>query len=111
MAVGLPGGSTRIHALPLELVGTHAVPYGRVLLHVGAGLTLGPSFARTQVGTATSSRTRLELGGAVVGGVTQPAGPGFVVGELTLVLARAPDAVVDSSPRGAQLSVGYRLGL
>lgn len=106
---GQAGVTERLHALPCEALARYALPLGYGQLELGAGLSLGPSLTRVASANVTTWRTRLELGALAALGVSQEAGAGLATGEVTLVAARTHAGVVESSPRGAGLSVGYQI--
>lgn len=109
----------RVHALPLEILvsfesydlfgSVFATP---LALRVALGAVLAPAIVSVSRRDAAARReAMLEGGGVASVGLAQPAGPGEAVADLVFAMATGRDGLVNSSPGGVQLALGYRLGL
>jgi hypothetical protein len=100
---------SRIHTVPLELVGLVVLPTAVLDLMGGIGLSMNVTYGTLAVtGQASTARGLVDWGGILVAGAGRALGPGELVGEVSYGLSSRSRGQIETAPGGLQVAVGYR---
>jgi hypothetical protein len=103
---------SRLHAVPVGLVGVFYFPTGSLDPYLGGGMSL--DVIRSSVSLPTHSdlgRTDLEIGFVAVAGAEMTLGPGAAFLEVRYALTTKSDGLIETDPGGLTAGAGYRIRL
>ena len=103
---------SRLHAVPIELVGIFYFPIGLVDPYLGGGMSLDVIRSSISLDSHPDlGRTDFEIGFVVVAGAEMTLGPGAAFLELRYAYTTRSGGLVETDPGGLTAGAGYRIRL